>query len=272
MHLVALMSSDPSLLALLSHFHDPVSRLYFHPLDAEARLDEVCSALKTLDFVGLLALDIEFQEKFFRHVQRSNLDAQEARAIDTVMVTAHGLIGEYNLGRALLSALQDELWDARDARVMVVGSNLQARAICRELSSAGISHLSIISANLPQAESIASRLALSTEVAVRSLYDAGIPSLLSKADLLIHLGGEELRLKDDFLGPHLSVVDLSSDSLSPLRKKALRLGALTLSLRDVQARQISLGLNHMLGSQLSATQFLELLHSLDSGQDPRHSH
>ncbi|MEZ4606605.1 MAG: hypothetical protein R2865_07365 [Deinococcales bacterium] len=34
----------------------------------------------------------------------------------------------------MLSALQDELWDARDARVMVVGSNLQARAIYRELS------------------------------------------------------------------------------------------------------------------------------------------
>ncbi|MEZ4606606.1 MAG: hypothetical protein R2865_07370 [Deinococcales bacterium] len=52
MHLVALMSSDPSLLALLSHFHDPVSRLYFHPLDT-TRLDG-CSALKTLDFCGLV--------------------------------------------------------------------------------------------------------------------------------------------------------------------------------------------------------------------------
>ena len=49
--------------------------------------------------------------------------------------------------------------------------------------------------------------------------------------------------------------------MSPLRQQAVSLGAVALSYRDVQAHQIALGLEAILGTQVNPNDFLAALHS-----------
>jgi len=236
MHLIALSTQNQHLAHALSEFKDRSSNIILHPVPTSSRFESVCEGLKALDFVGLLALDDAAQKEAYLQAERSSLDAQEIRAADSLTVSANGLIGEYNMARAIMQVLKTNEWDARGARAVIIGANSLARAIARELSSAGVSNLSLFAETQPSAESTTEGLAVSTAKYAGTFKDARLDHMLTEADLLIQVSSKsEAKISDDHLGPHLSFIDLSNESMTLLRKRALNLGASTLNLQDVSS-------------------------------------
>ncbi len=265
MHLVALCTQNQQLAHALSEFRDRSSNIYLHPVPSNTRFEAVCEGLKALDFVGLLALDEVAQKEAYQQAERSSLDAQEILAADSLTVTANGLIGEYNMARAIMQLLKTNEWDARGARAVIIGANALARSIARELASSGVSHLSLFAETQPSAENTTSDLAVTTQHYAGTYTDSRLTHMLTETDLLIQVTSKaEVKIADQYLGPHLSFIDLSPENMTLLRKRALNLGAATLSLKDVQAQQIALSLNHMLGTQLSPGPFLDILQNVSS--------
>ncbi len=263
MHIVAVLCQDSRLGQALSSFRDENLNIYMHPIPETSDLADVCNALKPLDVTGALIFDESSQTKAFQLARRSSLDAQEVGAVDTLSTTANGLIGEYNLGRAITWVLDNYDWHAPEAEAVILGTNLSIRAISRELASLGLKRLSILSTSRPSAEKIITKVAANTKIVAKAYNDPSSLSLLEQADLLIKLDNTPIPIPEELLGPHLGVIDLSSEVMSPLRQQASNVGALTLSLRDVQAHQIALSLNHILGGRLDPATFLDLLHSVE---------
>lgn len=260
MHLVALISPDLTLRQALAQFRKPSLGVLLHPV-TPTEFSAVAGSLAPLDFRGALVLDEAFHEAAFRVAQRSSLMAQETGAADALTVSYGGLIAEYTLGRAVVAALQNKGWDARGARVIVAGSGAPARAVCREVSSLGAAHITLLAQDSPTAERTLGTLAASTECAARSYRDPLIPSYFMRADLLVRVD-PAFEIATAQVAPHLSVVDFAAEPLSRLRQQASSVGATALGRRDVQAYQLALGLENILGSRVSAGDFLGVLHSL----------
>lgn len=260
MQLVALISPDLALRQALSQFRKPALNTLLHPV-TPTEFSAVASSLAPLDFRGALVLDKSFRDAAFRVAQRSSLIAQETAAANVLTVSFGGLIADYTLGRAVVLALQNKGWDARGARIIIAGAGPLARAVSREVSSMGAAHITLLAPDTPTAERTLGTLAASTECAARAYRDPLLSSYFMRADLLVCLDAN-FTLPRDALGPHLSVVDLAPVALSELRQKARDAGATSLGLRDVQAYEIALGLEAILGVRVNAADFLGVLHSL----------
>lgn len=258
MHLVAVVCSDPELAQLLRTFRDDEYRFHLHVV-APARETDWVSSLRTLDFAGALVLDPAAQREAAARADRSSLDAADADAADALTVTQFGLVAEYHLGRALGQALRARLWDPRDARAVVLGGGLEARAIARELASAGVAHLTLLADTRPDAEKAVPRLAASTDVVATVAADPVAPRLMEGADLLVRID-PRASFPSALLGPHLAVVDLAAGAVSALRQRAIGVGALTLNRRDVEAHRLHLALGHVLGSGVAVEPLMQLMH------------
>ncbi len=260
MQLVALISPDLALRQALAQFRKPALGVLLHPV-TPTEFSVVAGSLAPLEFRGALVLDESFHEAAFRVAQRSSLVAQETATADALTVSYGGLIAEYTLGRAVVTALQNKGWDARGARVVVAGSGPVARAVCREVSSLGAAHLTLLASDSPTAERTLGALAASTECAARSYRDPLLTSYFMRADLFVRVD-PTFEIATAQVGPHLSVVDFSAEPMSRLRQQASNAGATTVGRRDVQAHQLALGLESILSSRVSAGEFLGVLHSL----------
>ena len=112
MQLVALISPDQALRQALAQFRKPALGVLLHPV-TPTEFSAVAGSLAPLEFRGALVLDEGFHEAAFRVAQRSSLMAQETGTADALTVSYGGLIAEYTLGRAVVTALQQKGWDAR---------------------------------------------------------------------------------------------------------------------------------------------------------------
>lgn len=258
MHLVAVVCSDPSLSHLIRSFRDDEARFHLHVV-APGRANEWLPALRTLEFAGALVLDAEAQREALRASDRSSLDAADVEAADTVTVTQAGLVAEYHLGRALTQALRGRLWDPREARAVVLGGGIEARAVARELASVGVVHLTLLAESRPEAERAVPRLAASTDVVATVAHDPVATRLLEQADLVVRTDGRA-SFPNGLLGPHLTVVDLAPQGVSALRQRAMSVGALTLNRRDIEAHRLHLALGHVLGGGVRVEPLMQLMH------------
>lgn len=263
MHLVAIVSSDDTLLRLLWRFRDALGRFHLHPV-AGREVSEVLPALAQLDFAGALILDGEDQAAAAGSLRRLSLEAQEVAAVDTVAVTSGGLVGEFNVGRAVGSLLGAAGWDARAARALVLGGGPRAMGVARELSSLGVSQLVLLAPSRPEAEAAAPRVAATTRVIASAFGDPLANTFMMESDLIVRLDARA-NVPLDAFGPHLTFVDLAGETLSRLRQQALNMGALSFNQRDYDAHFMSLALGHILGGQLSPEPFLSLFHEAGRG-------
>ena len=255
MRLVALLC-QPNQMQPLEKLDDDVM---LYPVGNSKPLSSVLNSMATLEFAGALVLDPQQQAACLGHMQRLSLDAQQAGAIDIITITPAGLFGDYALGHAVGALLKQSGFHLHGARVILLGSGNEVSAIARELLSLGISHLSILSSNRPDAEKTLPRLAASTTSLASSLLEPTSATLIEQSDLLIRVD-TNLNVPEHLLGPHLNVIDFSPLAMSPLRQQAMRAGAKTLGLKDVQAHQLSLALSRILGKPYPAEKFLNLLH------------
>ncbi len=259
MPLVALLCHDPHRVSALTQVRHPAFTL--HPVSAQHPVPNVMNALTVLDFAGALVLGADLQRQTAAGVQRSSLDTRTFGVADTVTVTSAGLVGDYNLGRALAAALQADSWDVGGARAVVLGAGPAASVSARELASLGARSVTLFAADRPTAERALGSLAVTALAAARAWGEPSAQSYLEKADLLVRTD-HRLKLDEHLLGPHLNIVDLAPEPLSRLRRAALKLGAKSLGLRDVQAYQAAVALGHVLGGAVEVAPFLNALHNL----------
>lgn len=258
MHLVAVACSDPDLAHALRGFRDGERRFHLHPVDVGG-VGALVDALRVLDFAGALLLDPRLQRDAARVVERTSLDARELGAVDALVLTPAGVVGDLHVGRAVASALRSRLWDPRGAHAVVLGADLAARAVARELASSGVRHLTALAADRPDAERVVERLAASTSVDARGYGDPAALALLERADLIVR-SDPGADVPAALFGPHLTVVDLVPGALTPWRRRAQDVGALGLSQRDVQAHHLHLALASVLGAGVQVEPLLALLH------------
>lgn len=257
MHIVGVLSRDSAVLTAVSRFRDPIGRFHLHPLQ-DGPTEAILAALVPLEFAGVLLVDEEFEAPA-PQVSRSSLDAQQVGGIDTVTVAGGSLIGEYLGGRALGSLLSRSDWDARGAKVVLLGAGRRVASMARELSSLGAAQVVVLGHDRPTAERSAPGMAASTKVVTTAVNDPRHETYLEEADLLVRVD-PALDVPDHVLGPHLCLLDLHADSISELRQRALNVGALTFNTSDYQAHRLSLGLSNILGTEIGSEGILALLH------------
>jgi shikimate 5-dehydrogenase len=272
-YLVALISSDKDLLAALRGYVDEQRRFHLHPVSStEVSPSDVAAqlgALARLDFAGALVIGpptadgASPEAMALSAVSRTDIDSREAGALDTVIVTPSGLVGEYNIGRAVTACLASVHYNARGARAAIIGSGPSCRALARELASLGVSELTVLAANKPDAERSVPTVAASTNVSTRALNDPLAGAFLEQADLIVRLR-DGAALPARALGPHLTFVDLANDPVSDVRERAMRAGATTFNRADVVAHLIAFGIGHILGGTIIAEPFLQRLHSVST--------
>lgn len=256
MRFVAFASQQPQLTEALTGLDDNAFSLF--PIPTAKPIKGILDALAVLEFAGIMLLDETLQRSAFPHMQRSSLDAQEAGAVDTVTITPAGLFGDYTLGHALGSLLRAHHYDAREAKAVVLGANSESIAVARELSSLGVSQLTLVAATRPDAEKTLPSVAASTVAVARAIAEPTVPGLIEAADILVRVG-PTLEVPEDLMGPHLTVVDFAPQAMSSLRQTATRLGAKTFGLRDVQSHQLALSLTRLLGKPFKPDAFLTAL-------------
>lgn len=265
-HLVALLSDDNELLGALRGYADDQRRFHLHPLPSTDVATQL-RALVQLDFAGALVIGpptgggASPEAAALSAVGRTDIDAREAGALDTVIVTPSGLVGEYNIGRAVAACLGSVRYDARGARAAIIGGGPSCRVLARELASLGVAELTVLAASRPEAERSVPSIAATTTVSTRALNDPLATALLEQCDLIVRLrDGAALPAKA--LGPHLTLVDLAEDPVSDMRERAMRAGSTTFNRADVVSHLIAFGLGHILGGSIGAEPFLQRLHAV----------
>ncbi len=258
MSLVALLCHDLQGVTALTQVKHP--SFVFQPLSARYPVATVLDALSVLEFAGAFVLDEPLQRQVAAAVHRSSLAARTFGVADTVTVTSAGLVGDYNLGRALVAAVQAERWDVGGARVVVLGAGPAASVSARELAGLGAGRVTLFAADRPSAERALGSLAVTATAEALALGGPLARAYFERADILVRTD-DRLKLDERLLGPHLNVVDLAPEPLSALRRNALQRGAKSLGLRDVQAYQTALALGTVLGGTVEAAPFLEALHN-----------
>lgn len=258
MHLVAVACRDPDLAHALRSFRDGERRFHLHAI-APKSVPALIDALRTLDFAGALLLDSRLQHEAVRVVDRTSLDAREVGAVDALVVTPAGIVGDLHAGRAVGAALRARLWDPRGAKAVVLGADAPARAIARELASLGVQHLTVLADERPDAERVVERLASSASVDARAYGDPAATSRLEQADLFVRVDAAA-DVPAALFGPHLTVVDLVPGAMTEWRRRAIEVGALSLGARDVQAHVIHAALGTVLGGGVQVEPLLALLH------------
>ena len=261
MQLVALLSDSAPLAKTLASYRHPEFDIRLHPVIRPLNLAATLSALEALQFAGALVIDASYQQTVFGQLQDHAFGAKEAGVTDSITVTPGRMIGDYSFGRAVTAVLRDANWDGRNASAVVMGSGAKANAICRELSSFGVEHLTLIADNKPLAEQSTGSLAATTTLVTRASADPVASTLIQQADLLVRVN-PALQVDYSLLGPHLTIVDMEQHAMSELRVQAMNLGAYTFGYHDVTAYQLSLALGTILGTRIEPEAFMTLLHSI----------
>ena len=257
MDLVALFSEDQGLIDLLS---SQIAIDYLIKPSKHAAIKETAlNGLEPLGFSGAMIFGSELQEQAFKSLSRHSLSAQRVQAVDSLIVTPIGLMGDYTMGRSIASILEDRKWPARDARVVIIGADARARSTATVLAGMGIKHLCVIANQQPAAEKALQAVAISTQKSATTPGQAKASNSLERADLLIRFD-DSIKVDSSYLGPHLNLIDCAATAFSSLRQNADKAGSQTLSYKDVQAYNISTMLELILARDVSAEFFLNILH------------
>lgn len=258
-HLVACVCDDATAQAVRS-FRDATDRFYLHPV-RPGSMHDLIAGLKSLDFAGAMVLDEASQVDAQRLADRGSLDAKELGAADTLTVTQAGVMADHCLGRALAALLVAHRWDGAGARVVVLGSGAAARSAAREALSLGASALTVLAADRVAAERVLPHGTAGTAMLARSLADPLGRTMLEQADLVVRTDAAT-GVSPELLGPHLTLVDLVPEVVSPLRRQAMSAGALTFNIRDVEAHRLEVGLTQVLGGPVGIEPLMTLFHAL----------
>ena len=253
-----MFSEDRKLIDLLS---SQIAIDYLIKASKQAVIKEsALNGLEPLGFSGAMIFGADLQAQAFKSLSRHSLSAQRVQAVDSLIVTPIGLMGDFTMGRSIARILEDRKWPARNARVVIVGADARAQSTASVLASMGIKHLCVVANEQPAAEKALQAVAISTQKSATTPGQVIASNSLERADLLIRFD-DSIKIDNSYLGPHLNLIDCSETAFSTLRQNADKAGAQTLSYKDVQAYSISTMLELILARDVSAEFFLNILHA-----------
>jgi len=257
MDLISLFSDDINLKNLLS------SQIALDYLISPSKIahisQQALDGLEPLGFSGAIVLGESLQKQAFKYVQRHSLAAQRVAAVDTIIVSPMGLMGDFSIAYAISKQLANKNFSALGARIVIIGSDARAVATANELASLGAKHITVIAQEQPFAEQALRNIAISTQKLATTPGQILAGSSLNQADLLIRFD-HGIEVATDHLGPHLNIIDLSPNPFSNLRQEASKLGAETISDKDIQAHHLATMLELVLARDISVDYFLDILH------------
>jgi shikimate 5-dehydrogenase len=249
MHLVAVVGGELNLHSRLAGYRDPQHHYHLHPVSPQA-YTQLAAGLRSLEFAGALIFEAALQREAATSAERASLVARTLAAADLIAPTMVGMVADLTVGRAVAAALQARVWNARGARVAVLGADLSARAVARELASQGIAHLSVHATARADAERVIASVTALPEVAALAAREPNARLLLERADLVVRTeSGYDI--PPDLFGPHLALVDLDPAPLSRWRQRGVEAGALTVGAFDVMAHRLQLALSTILASPVA---------------------
>lgn len=257
MHLVAVVGREFNLHQRATSYRDPLQRLLLHPVAAPAYAP-LATGVRTMEFAGALLFDAGLQREAAQAAERASVLARSLGAADVVIPTMAGMIADLTIGRAVAAALRARVWNPRGARAVVLGGNLAAHAVARELASLGVIHLSVLAAGRADAEQVVASLTTATEVVAMATREPTAGPLLERADLVVRTSTEH-EMAMELFGPHLTLVDLAPQPVTPWRQRGVEAGALTIGARDVMAHRLQLALSAIVGATVALEPLLAWL-------------
>ena len=258
MHLVAVVGGELNLHSRLARYRDPQQRYLLHPVSPTG-YGQLAAGLRSLEFAGALLFDAALQREAANAAERASLVARSLGAADLIAPTMAGMVADLALGRAVAAALRARLWNARGARVVVLGANLSAQAVARELASQGIAHLSVHAAARADAERVVATLTAVPEVVALAAREPNASLLIERADLVVRTE-DGYDMPAGLFGPHLTLVDLDRRPLSRWRARGVEAGALTIGGFDVTAHRLQLALSTILAEPVALEPLQAWLH------------
>ncbi len=258
MNLIAVACTDAVLLGSLKQLNHPDT--FLHPLNTKPTYAQLQASLETLNFAGAMIFEEGLARQIATSSQRPSIGVQVSGFCDTLICTPAGIIAENSFAQSVRDAFIHQQWDARGARAVVLGNDLYLSVIARELANLGVQQLVLLAENRPSATRALAYLPKDTEGITDSLSSPQLRIYLEQADIIVH-GQTAVTIPIDVLGPHLSIIDLQDTIMSDLRRNALRMGARTLSMRDLRAYQVAAMLHQILGRPVSADSLLAFFHS-----------
>lgn len=121
----------------------------------DGRAGNALDAMRTLDLGGL-SVTMPHKDAVAQLVDVTTPEAAALRAVNCVVPTASGLLGENTDGPGFLDALRAELgFEVQGTRAVVLGAGGAARAVVLALSSAGASEVTVVNRTPERAEAAA---------------------------------------------------------------------------------------------------------------------
>jgi len=172
---------------------------------ASGRAAGALDAMRTLGLAGL-SVTMPHKDAIAELVDHCTPEAAALRAVNCVVPTADGLVGDNTDGPGFLDALQAELgFDTSGRRVVVVGAGGAARAIVLAAARAGATEVAVVNRTAARAEEAAALAENTGRVAEASaisdadlvvnatsvgMVDAALPfdpSLLNRGQVLVDI-------------------------------------------------------------------------------------
>ncbi len=209
-------------------------------------------ALGTLEFAGAI-VDPSHWAGLASHLERLNGAARDAGAVDTLSRMGIELSGSFLLGEALQLGLERSLFQAKGARLMILGSGPLAYAAA-SVARQGFSRVVVAADNLPEAERLKKVFPANLERYSLSIHDSALLSLLERTDLVIQAGHT---LPTRLWQPYHTVLDLMETEAATTVQ---RVGGHVISPLLIQAEHLRLQLEQISGQRFQSETFLELMH------------
>jgi shikimate dehydrogenase len=150
------VSENPTEAMLQAVFRHHGLAWVYHSFEVPAsELEAAVKAANTLGFRGFHCT-LPHKETVIRHVDVIGQSAAEIGAVNCVIRTSKGLVGENTDGRGFLDALDDDR--PTESSVLLFGAGGAARAIAVELVLAGVRMITIVNRTSARAELLAAHL------------------------------------------------------------------------------------------------------------------
>lgn len=153
--------------------------------------DQLQAALEGLYAIGVggCNVTIPYKEAVLPHLQGLTPAAQACQAVNTLIPTTNGFIGDNTDGSGLLAALeQEQQWYPQGQTIAIIGAGGAAKGIAAAMAMAGAGKLLIINRHLERAQALCSWLKQLAPTAAEALSMEALsePAIYQSAQVFVN--------------------------------------------------------------------------------------
>ncbi|SMB89213.1 shikimate dehydrogenase [Desulfonispora thiosulfatigenes DSM 11270] len=157
------------------------------PLKVEKeQLGQAIEGLRALGFIGV-NVTIPHKENIMQYLKEVSKEAELMGAVNTIVLTKGGYIGENTDGKGFLKSLKEEGFDPKNKKVIVLGAGGAARAVAVSLALEGVDQVCIINRTREKGEKIAQIITekIGVNCTVHN-YDDKLDNIFKQANLIVN--------------------------------------------------------------------------------------